>query len=305
MEFPVRPAAAVTGASRPFREKPGGRRIRGDSAKCRVIIPNEPSNIGPFQGTIEMTRLRLNSGRDWRLRTLAGFGIGHEVRRMRACRWHALTCSADESALGPGRLWLRDPDGNPILFGPFAPGFADSPARVCRSAVLGVRVRRGRWRDGCDACEAEEEASGAADGLAGAAALLVLAGGVGADGDVGFLVDVVVEADDDGADDGGEEARRDLAGAAEDGGLDGVELAADVGAGHPEGECRDGGAVVLGDVAERDVGIAQVGDDELGLIRRGRERVEHDPTPPRVRIGCVAWIPLVFPWCVPRMRVAC
>ena len=90
---------------------------------------------------------------------------------------------------------------------------------------------------------------------------------------LGFVVD------EDGMQDfggGGEEVGGDEAGAAEDGRLDVVEAASDVGADHPEGEGLDGDVVHLGDIAEGDVGGAELVDEGVGGVGVwGEERGVH------------------------------
>ncbi|MFA6045932.1 MAG: hypothetical protein WC718_13195 [Phycisphaerales bacterium] len=76
-----------------------------------------------------------------------------------------------------------------------------------------------------------------------------------------LVVEVVVDDGVEEADHAGEEVGRDEAGAAGDGGLDGIEALGDVGARHPEGERFEGGFEITGDIAHGVVGRAERVDD--------------------------------------------
>jgi hypothetical protein len=124
---------------------------------------------------------------------------------------------------------------------------------------------RGRRRGAVEACDAEEEVAGAADGLCGAAAVLGVgdargrsAGAVVVTGVV-FVVDRVggsgvgVELGDDaiqGEGDGGEGVGGDAAGAGREGVVEALKVLLDIGSGEEECEVIDGDVVAVGDVDE-------------------------------------------------------
>jgi len=131
------------------------------------------------------------------------------------------------------------------------------------------RACAGRER-GVEAGDAEEEVGGAASVGALALAGVDGLGGLAADL-VGLGVDVCAEGEGEGVDGVGEERGGAGAGALRGDGLDAVEDGADVGAGEPDGECDERGAVACGGLVERGEGIDDGGDDGVGLFWRGIE----------------------------------
>ena len=103
------------GASRAFYEKLGFRMMGGDPAQNWVILQNETSTIGLFQGMFEKNILTFNPGWDRACATLPDFDDVRDIqRKLKSCGL-ALETAADESTSGPASLMLLDPDGNPIL----------------------------------------------------------------------------------------------------------------------------------------------------------------------------------------------
>ena len=112
-------------ASRAFYEKLGFRVVGGDPAKHWLILQNETSTIGLFQGMFDRNVLTFNPGWDRTSATLESFDDVREIQRTLKGRGLALASSADESTSGPASLRLVDPDGNPILIDQHVP----SPGR--------------------------------------------------------------------------------------------------------------------------------------------------------------------------------
>ncbi len=102
-------------ASREFYEKLGFRAIGGEQAQNWLIMQNETSTIGLFQGMFDKNMLTFNPGWDRNANTLADFDDVRELQRTLQARGLTLTSAADESSTGPASLMLIDPDGNPIL----------------------------------------------------------------------------------------------------------------------------------------------------------------------------------------------
>jgi catechol 2,3-dioxygenase-like lactoylglutathione lyase family enzyme len=119
--FSVSLAVKDLGASRAFYEKLGLRVIGGDLAQNWLILQNETSTIGLFQGIIDKNSLTFNPGWDRSGNTLPDFDDVRDIQRTLRNRGLALASEADESLSGPASLMLLDPDGNPILIDQHVP----------------------------------------------------------------------------------------------------------------------------------------------------------------------------------------
>ena len=113
--FSVSLAVKDIAASRTFYEKLGFRVILGDQEKNWLILQNETSTIGLFQGMFPKNTLTFNPGWDRSGATLPDFDDVRDIQRTLKERGIELTTAADESTKGPASLMLVDPDGNPIL----------------------------------------------------------------------------------------------------------------------------------------------------------------------------------------------
>ena len=107
--FSVSLAVKDIAASRAFYEKLGFRVIMGDQAKNWLILQNETSTIGLFQGMLSKNTMTFNPGWDRDASTLRDFDV-------------TLATEADESTSGPASVMVLDPDGNPILIDQHVPG---------------------------------------------------------------------------------------------------------------------------------------------------------------------------------------
>ncbi len=123
--FSVSLAVKDLAASRAFYEKLGFRAIGGDPAQNWLILQNETSTIGLFQGMFEKNVLTFNPGWDRNANALADFDDVRELQKTLQARGLTLSATADESSTGPASLMLIDPDGNPILIDQHVP----KPAR--------------------------------------------------------------------------------------------------------------------------------------------------------------------------------
>ena len=122
--FSVSLAVKDLGASRAFYEKLGYHATGGDEKRW-LILQNENSVIGLFQGMFEKNILTFNPGWDKNAGTLTDFEDVREIQKALKSRGLALATQADEATSGPASLMLLDPDGNPILIDQHVP----SPAR--------------------------------------------------------------------------------------------------------------------------------------------------------------------------------
>jgi catechol 2,3-dioxygenase-like lactoylglutathione lyase family enzyme len=113
--FSVSLAVKDLGASRAFYEALGFRAVGGEPAQGWLILQNETTTIGLFQGMFEKNMLTFNPGWDRDKNTLVDFADVREIQRALKARGLVLTLEADEATTGPGSVMLTDPDGNPVL----------------------------------------------------------------------------------------------------------------------------------------------------------------------------------------------
>jgi len=113
--FSVSLAVKDISASRAFYEKLGFRVILGDQEKNWLILQNETSTIGLFQGMFSKNIMTFNPGWDRNGGTLPDFDDVRDIQRTLKSQGLTLATEADEATSGPASLTLVDPDGNQIL----------------------------------------------------------------------------------------------------------------------------------------------------------------------------------------------
>ena len=101
--------------SRQFYENLGFTVFAGDLEKNYLIMKNEQTLIGLFQGMFEGNLLTFNPGWDAEAQNLESFDDVREIQRQLKARGIPLENEADEKSTGPGSLVVKDPDGNAIL----------------------------------------------------------------------------------------------------------------------------------------------------------------------------------------------
>jgi len=102
-------------ASKQFYEKLGFTVFAGDLEKKYLIMKNEDSLIGLFEGMFENTILTFNPGWDADAKTLADFDDVREIQARLKGKGVRLDQEADTTPSGPDSIVLTDPDGNTIL----------------------------------------------------------------------------------------------------------------------------------------------------------------------------------------------
>ncbi|MBI3819462.1 MAG: VOC family protein [Planctomycetes bacterium] len=107
-------------ASRAFYEKLGFHSVLGDGKKW-LILQNDSSTIGIFQGLFEKNVLTFNPGWDRNMATLPAFDDVRDIQKVLKSRGIAPTPEADESSTGPASMMITDPDGNTILIDQHVP----------------------------------------------------------------------------------------------------------------------------------------------------------------------------------------
>jgi len=101
--------------SKEFYENLGFKVFAGEIAKNYLIMKNENSLIGLFQGMFENNILTFNPGWDTDANKLENFDDVRKIQRELKEKGTKLESEADESTSGPASFVIFDPDGNSIL----------------------------------------------------------------------------------------------------------------------------------------------------------------------------------------------
>ncbi|MEO7767378.1 MAG: VOC family protein [Ferruginibacter sp.] len=101
--------------SKQFYENLGFKVFAGDITKNYVIMKNEHSLIGLFQGMFENNILTFNPGWDENAGKIESFDDVREIQRQLKEKGITLANEVDESTSGPAGFFVQDPDGNSIL----------------------------------------------------------------------------------------------------------------------------------------------------------------------------------------------
>ncbi len=114
-QFSISLAVKDIQASKEFYEKLGFTVFGGNQDQKWLILKNEGTVIGLFEGMFAKNLLTFNPGWDENAQPTDPFD---DVRRIQAQLKQndiALTAETDENSSGPGYITLTDPDGNDIL----------------------------------------------------------------------------------------------------------------------------------------------------------------------------------------------
>lgn len=101
--------------SKEFYEKLGFSVFAGDIEKNYLIMKNEDSLIGLFQGMFENNILTFNPGWDSDANRLDHFDDVREIQKKLKDHNVGLISEVDDNTEGPGSITFLDPDGNAIL----------------------------------------------------------------------------------------------------------------------------------------------------------------------------------------------
>ena len=102
-------------ASKQFYEQLGFSVFAGDMEKNYLIMKNEDSLIGLFQGMFENNILTFNPGWDANAQKLEHFDDVRDIQKRLKENKVSLESEADPTTTGPASITLLDPDGNTIL----------------------------------------------------------------------------------------------------------------------------------------------------------------------------------------------
>jgi predicted lactoylglutathione lyase len=102
-------------ASKQFYEILGFTVFGGDMEKNFLIMKNENSLIGLFQGMFENNILTFNPGWDENANKVESFEDVRDIQRQLKTKGIKIETEADENSSGPASFVVVDPDGNAIL----------------------------------------------------------------------------------------------------------------------------------------------------------------------------------------------
>lgn len=98
-----------------FYKKLGFKEFGGDFEKNYVIMKNQNTLIGLFQGMFEGNLLTFNPGWDQAAKELDSFDDVREIQKELKKQKIGIPMPADETTTGPASIVITDPDGNAIL----------------------------------------------------------------------------------------------------------------------------------------------------------------------------------------------
>ena len=101
--------------SKQFYEKLGFTVLGGDMKQNYLIMKNENSLIGLFQGMLPSNVLTFNPGWDENGQNIESFDDVRKIQEHLKSAEIELDSEADVNTSGPASLMLKDPDGNVIF----------------------------------------------------------------------------------------------------------------------------------------------------------------------------------------------
>lgn len=101
--------------SKAFYETLGFAVFAGDLEKNYLIMKNESTLIGLFQGMFENNILTFNPGWDQDAKTVKNYDDVRKIQKHLKSKDLKLEHEADETTSGPASFVVLDPDGNAIL----------------------------------------------------------------------------------------------------------------------------------------------------------------------------------------------
>lgn len=113
--FSISLAVKDLAVSKTFYEKLGFSVFAGDMDKNYLIMKNEATLIGLFQGMFENNILTFNPGWDQDAQTLESYDDVRQIQESLKSQGIEFAQEADSSTSGPASFVIMDPDGNAIL----------------------------------------------------------------------------------------------------------------------------------------------------------------------------------------------
>jgi catechol 2,3-dioxygenase-like lactoylglutathione lyase family enzyme len=102
-------------ASKLFYENLGFTVLAGGLEQNYLILKNENSLIGLFQGMFQGNILTFNPGWDENGQNIAHFDDVRAIQQQLKAKGIKMDAEVDATTSGPGSIMLSDPDGNLIL----------------------------------------------------------------------------------------------------------------------------------------------------------------------------------------------
>lgn len=102
-------------ASKEFYEKLGFNAFTGNMEQDYLIMKNNNTLIGPFQGMFQGNILTFNSGWDEQANNVDNFDNIRKIQQQLKKNGLTFISEVDEKTEGPASLTLTDPDRNVIL----------------------------------------------------------------------------------------------------------------------------------------------------------------------------------------------
>lgn len=100
--------------SKAFYETLGFTKFHGDESQNWLIMKNEDTAIGLFQGMFPKNMMTFNPGWDSNAQPIESFDDVRDIQQKLKDANVSLDSEADGES-GPASIMLTDPDGNPIL----------------------------------------------------------------------------------------------------------------------------------------------------------------------------------------------
>ena len=119
--FSVSLAVKDIKASKEFYAKLGFSQIAGEMEQNWVILQNDDTKIGLFQGMFDKNSLTFNPGWNKRGETLDLFEDVRDIQKRLQADGIQLATKTDPEGTGAAHIALVDPDGNPILIDQHVP----------------------------------------------------------------------------------------------------------------------------------------------------------------------------------------
>lgn len=113
--FSISLAVKDINASMAFYEKLDFKKVGGNIDQNWVIMQNETTTIGLFQGLFDDNILTFNPGWNHKQQTLDGFQDVRDLQAALAAKGIQPVTKADPATSGPASFVIADPDGNMIL----------------------------------------------------------------------------------------------------------------------------------------------------------------------------------------------
>lgn len=102
-------------ASKSFYEKLVFTKFGGEINQNWLIMKNESTIIGLFQGMFDKSMMTFNPGWDSDAKKLEAFDDVREIKKAFIEKGIAIGSALDESEAGPAHFVITDPDGNTIF----------------------------------------------------------------------------------------------------------------------------------------------------------------------------------------------